>query len=178
VVRFANCSNFAVDAEESLVWRTHTVSYAVREGLSHRETIEECAKVLAIILGPMVLQEDDKHGNRGKKEGVDFFRALYDLCSAALKLALRFRSSKTKYEFKTYEDNTSLAACDAELIKKLASEGPISKPMDPNKLQIFCTLFGALVKTRPSLSGEPSNPVVLEAGHVIIHEPELRSSHQ
>jgi hypothetical protein len=147
----------------------------MRQELSCQETIEECAKDLHIILRPMVLQGDDNYGNRLKEEDENLRGDLYDICSAALKLALRFRSSKTKYEFKTYEDDTSLAACDPKLIRQLGTEGPISRPMDPNKVQIFCTLFGALVKTRPSGPGEPSNPVVvLEPGHVIIHEPQLR----
>lgn len=50
------------------------------------------------------------------------------------------------------------------------TEGPISKPADPNKRFIFCTLFGALVKTRP---GEQGEKVVLEKGHVILYEPHL-----
>jgi hypothetical protein len=65
-----------------------------------------------------------------------------------------------------------LASCDEELIKKLDSEGTISKPIDSNRLQIFCTLFGALVKTRPPVSGEPCDPVVLEKGQVIVFEPD------
>jgi hypothetical protein len=96
----------------------------------------------------------------------------------SLKLALRFRSSKTKYEFKSYPDNTSLPACDEGTVKMLNSEGPISKPMDPNKLRIFCTLFGALVKTRPPVTGQASDPVVLEAGHVIVYEPPPRGPPQ
>jgi hypothetical protein len=121
----------------------------------------------------MVLEGvEDKHGE--KKQAAALFHALIDLCTSALKLALRFRSSKTKYEFKAYQDGTSLTACDEELVKKLDSEGLISKPMDPKKLHIFCTLFGALVKTRPSVSGEASEPVVLEMGHVIVYEPQQR----
>jgi hypothetical protein len=126
----------------------------------------------------MVLQGEDKHGNPDKRQVASLSNALQDLCSASLKLALRFRSSKTKYEFRAYPDNTSLAACDEEMVKKLNSEGPISKPMDSNKLRIFCTLFGALVKTRPSFSGQPSDPVVLEAGHVIVYEPQQRGPPQ
>jgi hypothetical protein len=160
-----------------LDWRTRTVSYAVRLDLDYRETIGIWVNRFLVILEPVLLQPD-KYGNQDQRERVGLSNALHDLCSAALKLALRFRSSKTKYEFKTYQDNTSLAACDEELVKKLNSEGPISKPMDPEKLQIFCTLFGALVKTRPSVSGEPSDPIVLEVGHVIVHEPQLRAQPQ
>lgn len=155
-------------------WRTRTVSYVGRLDLSSRETIERYATRLLAILEPMVLQGEDKYGNPDKRQVAGLSNALQDLCNASLKLALRFRSSKTKYEFKVYPDNTSLAACNEELIKKLDSEGPISKPMDPNKLRIFCTLFGALVKTRPSVSGQPGDAVVLEPGHVIVHEPQMR----
>ena len=111
---------------------------------------------------------------RKKQATAALFQALSDLCTSALKLALRFRSSRTKYEFKSYPDDTSLAACDEELVKKLDSEGHISKPMDPNKLYIFCTLFGALVKTRPTVSGDPGQPVVLEIGQVIVYEQQQR----
>ncbi|CZR66369.1 uncharacterized protein PAC_16270 [Phialocephala subalpina] len=164
-----------VPAEESVEWRARTVSYAGRLDLDYRETIEKCATRLSIILGPMNLQGEEKHGNPDKKQiaviSNALSNALRELCTASLKLALRFRSSKTKYEFKVYPNNTGLPACEEGVVKMLNSEGPISKPMDPNKLRIFCTLFGALVKTRPSVSGQASDPVVLEAGHVIVYEP-------
>jgi transposase InsO family protein len=126
----------------------------------------------------MKLQGEDKHGNPDKKEVASLSNALRELCAASLQLALRFRSSKTKYEFRTYPDNTSLPACDEGIVKMLNSEGPISKPTDPSKLRIFCTLFGALVKTRPPVSGQASEPVVLEAGHVIVYEPQSRGPPQ
>jgi hypothetical protein len=154
------------------------VSYAGRLDLGYHETIEECTSHLFIILEPMALQGEDKHGNPDKGQVADLENALRQLCSAALKLSLRFRSSKTKYEFKTYPDDTSLPACDEGIVKMLNSEGPISKPADPNKLRIFCTLFGALVKTRPLVSGQAGDPVVLEAGHVIVYEPPLRGPPQ
>lgn len=168
----------AVPAEESVEWRTRTVSYAGRLDLSYHETIEKSATRLFIILEPMILPGEDRHGNPDKKQVASLSKTLRELCTAALKLALRFRSSKTKYEFKAYEADTSLTACDEGIVKMLNSEGPISKPMDPNKLRIFCTLFGALVKTRPPVSGQASEPVVLEAGHVIVYEPQSRGPPQ
>lgn len=168
----ANLLNHAVTTEDTVEWRTRTVSHIARLDLSCRETVEKCANRILVILEPMVLQGEDKYGTLDKKELAALVNALQDLCSASLKLALRFRSSKTKYEFRTFPDGTSLAACDDEMVKKLFSEGPISKPMDTSKLRIFCTLFGALVKTPPPVSGQPSDPIVLEPGHVIVYEPQ------
>jgi hypothetical protein len=122
----------------------------------------------------MTLVRTDKHGNPDKEEMANLENALNELCSASLKLALRFRSSKTMYEFFKYGDNTSLAACGDDKVKMLDAEGPISRPLDKNKLRIFCTLFGALLKTRQPLPGEESETVVLEPGQIIVYEPQLR----
>lgn len=151
------------------------MSYASRLNLNSVDMVARATQRLLAVLEPMSLPGADKHGNADKKEWANLENALYELCSAALKLTLRFRSSKTKYEFKVYPDNTSLAACDEDLIRKLDADGPISRPLDPSKLQIFCTLFGALVKTRPPVSGEPGETAILEKGHIIIHEPQLRA---
>lgn len=155
-------------------WRTRTVSYARRLNLDYRETINKCTSRLALILNPLALPGEGKHGKPDRGQVAKLENALFELCGAAMQLALRFRSSKTRYEFKSYADNTSVAACDEDLIKKLDVEGPVSKPLDANKLHIFCTLFGALVKTRPAVSGEPGEVVVLERGLIIVYEPVVR----
>jgi len=122
----------------------------------------------------MTLPGNDKHGNPDPREVANLEKSLFELCSVALKLALRFRSCKTKYEFLTYPDNTCLASCDDDLMRKLDTEGPVSKPLDPNRLFIFCTLFGALVKTKPPEPGEAGEKTVLEKGHIIIYEAQPR----
>lgn len=154
-------------------WRTRTVSYAGRLNLNTADMVNKCTHHLEALLSPMVLPGKDRNGNPDPKEVERLSNALFELCSAALKLALRFRSSKTKYEFKAYPNDTCQAACDPDLIRPMDTEGPVSKPADPNKRLIFCTLFGALVKTRPSVSGEPGERAVLEKGHVILYEPRL-----
>ncbi len=154
------------------------MAYAGRLNLNTLDIVTKCANRLSVILEPMSLPGTEKLFNPDKKQLASLENALSELCSASLKLALRFRSSKTKYEFKSYADDTSLAACDEDLIRKIDADGPVSRPLDPNKLQIFCTLFGALVKTRPPVSGEPGETAVLERGHIIVHEPQLRGPPQ
>jgi hypothetical protein len=58
----------AVLAEESIEWRTRTVSYAGRLDLGYHEAIEKFTNRLFVILEPMNLQGEDKHGNPDKKQ--------------------------------------------------------------------------------------------------------------
>jgi hypothetical protein len=138
--------------------------------------INRCTHSLARLLEPMVLLGAGAHGNAEAKRSTDLENALFEICSSALKLALRFRASKTMYEFKAYEDDTCLAVCDENLIDPQATEREVSEPLDKSKLFLFCTLFGALVKTRRPVDGGASESVVLEKGHIIIYEPQQRSN--
>lgn len=131
----------------------------------------------------MILLGADKHMNNDKKQVALLENDIFELCRASSSLALRFRASKTKYEFKSFPDDTRQTAfeADPELVKPLDTEGPISKPLDLNKCFIFCTLWGALVKTRPGVSGEAGERAVLEKAQVILYERDLygktRDSH-
>jgi hypothetical protein len=105
------------------------------------------------------------------KAGPDqlLFSSLFDLCTRAIKLALRFRASPTTYTFKVYDVHTAFAHCDPSLVEKMGFEGRISEQEDPMKQKILGTLFGALVKTRNSALGNEHGVVLLE-GHVIVYE--------
>jgi|HubBroStandDraft_4_1064222.scaffolds.fasta_scaffold926185_1 hypothetical protein len=115
---------------------------------------------LGQILSPILLMGTHRH---------DLLTALYNLCSAALDLSLKFRASKTKYEFKIFNEATRLSACD-KYISPQDAQGHISSPLDYDKAFIFCTLFGALVKTRPIMCGGNGESVILDRAHVIITE--------
>lgn len=172
---YADGYNLIVDTEEALEWRTRTVSYARRLNFDCLDIINYVTHHIAKILAPMTLPGVDKHGNPDKKQVTLLENDIFELCRASLELALRFRSSKTKYEFKTFPDNTRQTAFDVDpdLVKPLDTEGPISKPVDQNRRFIFCTLWGALVKTRPSVSGETGERAILEKAQVILYEPDL-----
>ena len=65
MIRFANRPKSTVDAGETLDWRTRSVTYAIRQDFSYRETIDDCANHIATILEPMVLEVgDDKRGEK------------------------------------------------------------------------------------------------------------------
>jgi hypothetical protein len=156
-----------VEQSEACEWRATTVSFLLRMHLSNHELVKGLSERLHQILSPMILAKPDPDGGRQ-----DLPTALYNLCDAALNLTLRFRACTTRYRlYRVYHNDTRLSACDMNLISPQSTQGHVSSPLDPTKARIFCTLFGALVKTRLEIFGGSGEDLVLEKAHIIIYEP-------
>jgi len=109
-------------------------------------------------------------GSETEQRKHDLSTALIGLCDKAYRLAITFRASKTKYEFEVHPEGTRLDAySDAKMYEIRNGGGEISESIDPKRLQISRTLFGALVKTRYSETGEVSR-VPLTPAQLIVED--------
>jgi len=92
----------------------------------------------------------------------DIRAAITDLCEKSLKLALKFRSTETRYYFQIPPDGAYLGQFPSEHYQIMGSEGEMSKEAeaDVKRQRIYCTLFGALVKTRNATATEVSKFII------------------
>jgi len=116
-------------------------------------------------LGPAIPTGPKGNSDAGHR---DLSNALFELCVKALKLALKFRETKTKYGFEVLEDHSPLNGYDRSLYEPMGIEGNASQD-DPNA-RVFCTMFGALVKTKENAGTAAEKRVVLLPAHVIVGE--------
>jgi len=95
---------------------------------------------------------------------------LLNICRKAVKLALAFRRSRTKYHFQLFDRHTKMISCEEE-VKVAGSIGKTDVPFDQSKTRIHSTLFGALIKTRNALSPDGASRIVLQKAQVVVFDP-------
>lgn len=161
-----------METTEAIEWRRRTVSCAIRLNYNGTERIERVAAHIWTFISPVRISTGPKgHSDAGINE---IRKSLFELCQKSFKLKLSFRGTRTKYVFELLSPDTAYNNYDSEVFEEQGAEGTVSNPLDPEKTKVFCTLFGALVKTRDTASAENSRRVVLCPGHIIIRERPTR----
>jgi len=160
-----------VDRTEVLEWRARTIGCAAVIDGKGLQRIDQVGPLLWRILSPILIT-----GPRGDRPEVceDIKKELYDICSKALKLALRFRRSKAQYAFRIFERDTKVGSCEDEA-KPVRSVGKMADPFVQNETFVYSTLFGALIKTRNPLSAEGAHRIVLRKAQVAVFDPRWRT---
>jgi hypothetical protein len=154
------------DAEE---WRIRTVSCATQLELPLEKRVQQIAEYIWQHFCAMELSGPKKNTQSAVNDMKD---ALHNLCEKSLKLALKFRATGTRYYFQVPSECTYLSMYPSENYQIMGSEGEMSKEAeaDPQRQRVYCTLFGALIKTRDATATEEEKSVTLFQAQVITYE--------
>lgn len=162
---------YSVDSTEALEWRTRTIACANLLDGEGGERIHQAQNHLWHLLCPVAITGPKGDSPEAEK---DVKKELFDICSKALELTLRFRRSGAKYAFRSFVKDTEVSSCEDE-VTLTGLVGETSVPFVPSETLIYCTLFGALIKTRNPLSAEGANRVLLRKARVIVFDPRRRT---